>query len=282
MIAAVAVLVVAAVVRWATTRSQRDAIRRRLPVQEARVSARTIGGGWCAAADVAPVPVGRAIGVVVLAGGFGLFFGGVLPAVLLTGVCCGVPLLWLHLNRDRRDRRIEQLLPEALEAVARALRSGGSLLQALEVAAASLPPPLRTDVERVVIEARHGRGLVAALDRWASERPLPGVRLAVAALALGAETGGAQARAVDGVAATLRQRLAVAAELRALSSQARMSAAVIAAAPLAFGSFASVTDGRTASFLLGSPLGLACLAGGLLLDGVAALWMHSLTRPAPT
>jgi tight adherence protein B len=282
VIAGVAVLVVAAVVRLAMTSSRRNAVRRRLPfgADPERSSAGTVATEWFAAADVTPVSTARAIAMTGVVGGAGLLLAGPPLALLLAGSCWGGPLLWLWLNRDRRDRRIEQLLPEALEAIARALRSGGSMLQAVEVAAASLPPPLGADLHRVAIEARHGSGLVPALERWSADRPLPGVRLAVAALALGAETGGAQARAVDGVAATLRQRLAVTAELRALSSQARMSAVVIAVAPLGFGLFASVTDGRTASFLLGTPLGLVCLAGGLLLDGVAAVWMHALTRPA--
>ena len=100
----------------------------------------------------------------------------------------------------------------------------------------------------------------------------------MAALWLGAETGGAQARAVDGVAATVRDRLAVAAEVRALSSQARASAVVIALAPLAFSTFAVATDPRTGRFLLRTAPGLLCLTAGLVLDGVAAAWMAWLAR----
>lgn len=112
-------------------------------------------------------------------------------------------------------------------------------------------------------EASHGRALTAALDQWPEHRPLPGVRLATSALGLGAETGGAQARALDGVAATLRSRRAVGREVRALSSQARMSGVVITLAPLGFSALAAATDERTASFLLATPLGLFCLATGL-------------------
>jgi tight adherence protein B len=119
---------------------------------------------------------------------------------------------------------------------------------------------------------------VAALEAFAARRPSPGVRLAVAALCLGVDTGGAQARAVDGVAATMRERLAVEAELRALSSQARMSALVIGLAPLGFGAFAAATDPRTSDFLLHTPAGLAFVCVGLLLDGAGWLWMQRLCR----
>ena len=285
MIAAVLVFAAAVAARWGFVAARRASVRNRLVAADRR-AVQPIR--WSpleqllVKADVAPPVAARYVPVLAGAVGVSVVVAG--PAfavvVLLAGV--GAPLVWVSLHRDRLERRIEHLLPDALEAIARALRAGGSLLQAVEVAAASLPPPLGADLAEVATRARHDEGLVSALERWAETRPLPGVRLAVAALALGAETGGAQARAVDGVAATLRQRLATAAELRALSSQARMSAAVIAVAPLGFGVFASAADGRTASFLLGTPFGLACLAGGLLLDGVAAVWMHALTRsPQP-
>lgn len=80
------------------------------------------------------------------------------------------------------------------------------------------------------------------------------------------------------MAATLRSRLGVVREVRALSSQARFSGVVITLAPLAFSALAAATDERTAGFLLRTPLGLFCLGAGLALDAVAALWMMRLSR----
>jgi tight adherence protein B len=153
--------------------------------------------------------------------------------------------------------------------------------QALAEAAAGLGGRLGADVSAVVADAEGGLPLVDALDAWAARRPTAGVRLTVAALALSVDAGGAAARAVDGVAATLRSNLAVVGEVRAQSSQARLSALVIAASPLAFGMLAAGTDHRTARFLLRTPVGLACLAAGLVLDGGAAVWMHRITA-SPT
>ena len=183
-----------------------------------------------------------------------------------------------RLGRRRRAQRLEEAVPVALEAVARSLRSGAGLRHALSEAAAHGPVALRADLASVVTRTERGEALVDALEGWAARRPSPGVRLAVAALCLGAETGGAQARAVDGVATTLRQRLAAAAEARALAAQARASAAVIALAPIAFCVLASSTDPRVATFLFRSPLGFAVLAAGIALDVVGAWWMARLTR----
>lgn len=242
-------------------------LTRRLADADLAVPPDLVWTSWLAGLVVAPVAA------LLLAGpGLGLL------AVLAVGV--GPPLALAVLG-GRADRRLEAALPEALEAMARSLRSGASLRGAVAEAAATTPGRLGGDLRVVAAATASGAPLVAALDAWADRRPLPAVRLAVAALALGAETGGAQARAVDGVAETVRSRLAVAGEVRALSSQARLSALVIAAAPIAFALLATGTDGRTAAFLFRTPAGLACLAGGLVLDALAAVWMHRLTAVRP-
>ena len=208
---------------------------------------------------------GAALGGAVLGLG-GLLIGAVGPIVVV---------------RSRRGAAMESAeaaLPAVLEAVARGLRSGGSLRQAVAEAAAEIPGPLGAELRLVAAAADRGTPLVDALEAWGTRSPSQGVRLAVAALCLGAETGGAQARAVDGVAATLRERLAVAGEVRALTSQTRASMLLIAAAPLAFCAFASATDPRTSMFLFRTPAGWACLAAGIGLDTVGALWMRRLCR----
>ena len=146
---------------------------------------------------------------------------------------------------------LEQALPGALEAVARSLRSGASLRAAVAEAAAATDGAMGAELARVDADARRGVPLVVALDTLAVRLPLPGVRLAVAALSLGVETGGAQARAVDGVATTLRDRIAAHAEGRALAAQTRASVWVIALSPAAFCAFAVTTDPRTARFSSG-------------------------------
>ena len=74
------------------------------------------------------------------------------------------------------------------------------------------------------------------------------------------------------------ERLAVAGEVRALTSQTRASMFVIAAAPVVFCLFASATDPRTSTFLFRSPAGLVCLAAGISLDITGGLWMRRLCR----
>lgn len=274
-------LLVAGAVHRARRTSASVTARARFAIEPATAEERST---WLdAALDAAAVPVrastvrrGWAIGgtaLVVAA----LVGGGTPLAVLVSAAALACPPIALRMGRGRRDLLVESSLPLALDAMARSLRSGASLRQAIEEAADDIAGPLGDDLGRVAGDLRAGVSLGDALERWSGERPLAGVRLATAALGLGAETGGASAQAVDGVAATLRTHVAIAGEVRALSSQARMSALVIGLAPIGFMLLAAASDGRTATFLLRTPIGLACLCAGLGLDLVGGLWMRKLT-----
>jgi tight adherence protein B len=136
---------------------------------------------------------------------------------------------------------------------------------------------VRADLAAVVEATRSGASLGAALDHWAQARPVPAVRLAAAALSLAADAGGPQARAIDSVAATIRDRVSITRELDALTAQGRLSALVIAAAPVAFTAVTVMTDPRTAAYLFTSRPGNACLVAGLALDLAGGAWMACIT-----
>ena len=151
---------------------------------------------------------------------------------------------------------------------------------ALTEAAAGASPALATDLDLIVRACDQGMPLRAAIDRWAGAHPTSDVRLAAAALVLGVDAGAGLARTLDGVATTLYERAAIAREVRALSTQARYSAGVLAVAPLVFLLVVVALDDVTLGFLLGTPAGLACLGIGLGLDVVGAWWMARITRRA--
>ena len=281
------VLAAGAALRLALRRSSHSRVRGRLPrssdATHRRLRLMSAPAWFARALDDAAIGIepatawtGATAGACLLAL-TGAIVGG-LPLMLLTGVAAsgGVAVVVLG-RRGRAATRLEAALPGALEAVARSLRSGASLRVAVAEAAAVTDGRLGPELARVAADTRRGVPLVVALDALAARVPSPGVRLAVAALGLGVETGGAQAQAVDGVAATLRDRAAVSAEARALSAQTRASVWVIAISPAAFCAFAVTTDPRTARFFFRSASGLMFLALGLLLDGAGALWMRRLS-----
>jgi tight adherence protein B len=199
------------------------------------------------------------------------------PMAVATAVASLVSL-WVGSGAlsGRAALQVDLALPDVLEATARSLRSGTSLRIALSESTQHSPPRVRESLGAAVRAAERGVPLVDAIDTWSSTISGDGVRLAGAALALSAELGGAAARSLDGVAATLRDRNAVRREVRALSSQARASAVVIGVAPLGFAVLAAAVDPQTIEFLLRTPAGVSCLVLGVVLDGLGAAWMHRL------
>lgn len=223
-----------------------------------------------------PVVGGAAAVVSVLA----LADGPLLAAAAAGGLAATPRMLRPALLRRAARRRDEQLV-QALERLAAELRSGRTLGPAMVHVAEHTPAPLGTELRAVAAELRHGAGVTAALRRWGEAATASAeVRLTAAALALGSEAGGQLARSVDDLASTLRERRELRAEARALATQARASAAVLAVAPPAFTLLVSTVEPGTLRFLLGSPPGLACLVGGVALDLIGGRWMARIVASA--
>lgn len=225
----------------------------------------------------------RITGPVGLLGAAGLGFawvavGPIAAAALVAASVAAPAAAWLRRRVLAREQR-QQQLPAALERLAGALRSGSSLPIALDEVSAALAPPIGTELAAVAREAARGRPVRDALDDWSAAHDDPGTRLAASALVLADVVGTAPARAVDGVAATVRERLDLAAERRALATQARTSALVLTVAPVGFATLLVLTGTEAGSFLLGSPAGWTCLALGTVLDAVGVWWMARLSAP---
>lgn len=198
--------------------------------------------------------------------------------ILLAVVAVGPPLA-VRLAGGRLARQRLQQLPDALDAVAAGLR-GGLALPAAVAGAAAVGPPLEAELCDVARAVEGGRPLTDALERWVTEAGDAHTQLAGAALTVAARVGGPGARAVDGAAASLRERLASDAEAAALATQGKASAAVLTIAPLGFAFLLTSLDPGAGHFLLGTPVGWLCIVVGLTLDAVGAWWMATLVRRA--
>jgi tight adherence protein B len=189
------------------------------------------------------------------------------------------PLATWRAGRRAAQRRAR--LPELVERIASAVRAGRSVRTALAEVAADAPPPLDRELAPAALVLEHGGGLDAALGAWAAATgPVPEVALVLTALGLAGRAGGEVARALDRVAATLRERRELRAEVRALATQARASAAVLIAAPLGFTALVATIEPAVVAFLLTTPVGIACLVLGLGLDGLGAWWMARIVEAA--
>jgi tight adherence protein B len=246
-------------------------VRRRLEVALGRA-------GWRVTPEVAVETWG--IGAVATLVLFGALATPLVPVVAVLSVA--VPIAVLSAQRHRADRLARTALPDLVRAIAADLRTGGTIPGALATRARGPggegTDPLAVDLRRVAARLALGASLAEALAPWAHERPIPGIRAVGGALVLGAELGGAGAVALDGLARSLDDGLAVAAETRAHGAQARVSAVVVAVAPLGSLALSALTDRAALGALMARPLGRGCLLLGLTLDAIAVVWMRRLVR----
>jgi len=210
----------------------------------------------------------------------GLLVAGPVSAVLVLGAVAALPIIAASVLRARAEASYDADLALFLDAVARSIRSGGSIASAIDEAAAVARGAVATDTRRVAASVQRGQPSTRALDAWVHHRRRGSVRLAVGALGLAVQTGGPPARVIEEVAAALRQRQQLEGEARALAAQARLSALVVGLAPVAFAALTCLTDPKNARLLFGTPIGLACVTVGLTLDAIGALWMRRISESA--
>jgi tight adherence protein B len=180
----------------------------------------------------------------------------------------------------RADRLLDQQLPGVAAALARSVHAGATLLVAIEELGKLALSPCGDDLAALAAAVRRGSSLDAALRYWQLSRPGSSVEVLVAACRFGHVEGGNLAAALDGAAVSLLDRIEVADEARALSSQARSSAAVLVALPLLGAAGFSVLDPAVAATLFTTAAGWLCLILGLGLDAAGAWVLSRMVRSA--
>lgn len=175
----------------------------------------------------------------------------------------------------RAHRRASAAVPDMLDAIAAELR-GGAAVAAACVAVGRQSGALHGSLAAPVAAIDLGMPVAEAFASWRDAPPVPSGEVLAGGLALAAEAGGPAAGALEHLAAGTREALAVRAEVYALSTQARVSAYVVALAPVGFVAFSVVVDPGSATALVATPVARIAVVVGLALDAIAAWWMRSI------
>lgn len=148
----------------------------------------------------------------------------------------GVPYLvreWVIRTLARRRTRFAEQLPDALQVIASALRSGHSFAGAFAVVVESASEPMKSEMQRVVAEEQLGipmeQSLLVVADRMASRD----VEQLALVSQLQREAGGNAAEVIDRVAETVRERFDLKRLIQTLTMQGRMSRWIVSALPIA-------------------------------------------------
>jgi tight adherence protein B len=184
------------------------------------------------------------------------------------------------IRRRRRAARaagqLDDELSDAVRALASGIRAGLSLVQSLRYAADEAHDPLAPSLDRVVEAVDLGTPVDEAIERWAVQVGTDDARLVTGVLLLHRRSGGDLPGVLDQVAATLQERRAAAREVRALTAQARLSGAILGFLPIGFFGFLWLTSRRDIEGAFASTAGMASITVGLVLEGMAFLWIRRL------
>jgi Flp pilus assembly protein TadB len=183
-----------------------------------------------------------------------------------------------RVSRLRRRVRppTDQEVADWCDALARRMRTGDSLAGALRTISAA--PSIDTAVAPAVLALDRGAGAATAI--LAARHRSAGLDAAVAVIAACATLGGPAAEPLDRVAATMRRRVADAADRHAQSAQARLSALTLTVLPGVVLAVLAITSAAVRSSL-GTTAGSLSVGLGAGLNLVGWWWMRTIigTRP---
>lgn len=212
----------------------------------------------------------------------GAAVGGLLAR--LVGVVGGAVLGWagtrIFLRRRTQQRvdRFAEQLPDTLQLVAGALRTGFSLNQALAGVVREGNEPIAGEFARTLSEIRLGAEVEDALDDAATRMRCVDLHWVVMAVRISREVGGNLAEVVTTVVQTMRQRAELRGQVRVLSAEGRISARILTAMPFVVaGGLALLRRGYLAP-LVQEPLGIAMLIIGASLLLLGTFWLSRIVK----
>lgn len=171
--------------------------------------------------------------------GLGVFLGrGAEVFALVIGVIGGViglfiPDLYINFLRGKRMRSFNGQLGDTLALMGNSLRSGYSLLQSMELVSREGAPPISDEFRRVVREVGLGLSTQEAMANLLRRMPSEDLDLMVTAINIQYEVGGNMAQILDTIAHTIRERVRIKGEIRALTAQGVASGYIITGLPIA-------------------------------------------------
>lgn len=173
------------------------------------------------------------LAVMVLGGALIWLVSDSLALAALTCLALGLlPRTMYAVMRQRRLRRFDGQLPDALMMLSGALRAGVGFNAAMQQLVAEAQAPLVQEFTLVLREQRLGVTLEQSLANLARRVPTQTTVLMVSAMRIASHTGGGLAETLERTGNTIRSRLQMEGKIRALTSQGKLQAWVVGALPL--------------------------------------------------
>ena len=178
----------------------------------------------------------------------------------------------------RRRNLFASQLDNTLLVLASSLRAGHGVQRALAAVAEESDAPTGEEFTRVVAETRIGRDLIEALQGVAARLGNEDYDWVVRAIAINRELGGNLSEVLDNVALTIRERNQLRRQVKALSAEGRLSAAVLYVLPIGVALFVKVTNPGYIAELTESTIGLVMIGLALVAMIGGGAWIKKIVN----
>jgi tight adherence protein B len=195
-----------------------------------------------------------------------LVTGSVMIALPVFFALALMPRLLYARMRQRRLRKFDEQLPDALMMLSGAMRAGGGLSTAMGQLVQEAPVPLGQEFALLLREQRLGLTLEQGLNGLSRRVPTQSTTLVVSAMRIANETGGGLAETLERTAHTIRGRLQMEAKIGALTAQGKMQAWVVGMLPVGLLFVLSKMEPEAMSMLWKSHIGWLTMIALIFLE----------------
>jgi tight adherence protein B len=178
----------------------------------------------------------------------------------------GFPRWFLSFLRKRREAKFIDGLADAVDIIVRGVKAGLPLGDCIRMITMESSEPLKTEFRLIMETQAIGMPLGEACGKLYERTPLPEANFFGIVVAIQQKAGGNLSEALGNLSKVLRDRKKMRAKIQAMSQEAKASAAIIGALPIAVMILVYLTSPQYISLLFTHPTGHIMLAG-------SAVWM---------
>jgi tight adherence protein B len=206
----------------------------------------------------------------------------VLGASLLiaTGLCFaagfGLPRWMLHFLKRRRERKFIEAFADAVDVIVRGVKAGLPLADCLKVIANDAQDPVKSEFRGIVETQTIGMPLGEACARLYESMPLPEANFFGIVVSIQQKAGGNLSEALGNLSRVLRDRKKMQAKIRAMSMEAKASAAIIGSLPPAVMILVYITSPAYIELLWTTELGRLMLAACVVWMSIGVFVMKKM------
>jgi tight adherence protein B len=148
----------------------------------------------------------------------------------------------MALKRSMRVNKFVLQLAEFLVLITNSLRSGQTFLQGVDIASKDSPNPIGMEFRMLLKETNLGVPVETAFNNMLVRVPSEDLKIVMSAFSIQRNVGGNLADIMDQVAAMIRQRIAIQGQIKVLTTQGKLSGAIVGLLPFGLGTVISLIN----------------------------------------